>query len=259
MIENLIYNPVGFFFLIRRETHRFLKVYIQTIIAPLLSNMLFLGVFGGVLRTREVGLEGIGYLSFLAPGLVAMGAIQASFQNPSFSLIIQKYQKTIKELNSFPMSTFEKCSAIILGGTLRGFIVGFLTYVATIYFVGYRVAHPIYFILSIIAISFIFASLGLIAGLIFDNFEKLNFLLSIVLTPLVYFGGVFFELSKLPGVFSYLMYINPLFPLINITRFSYLGVFEGNIWVHVVFQIAIVFLTFSWALYTFKKGVGLKD
>jgi ABC-2 type transport system permease protein len=112
----------------------------------------------------------------------------------------------------------EKTLAFVLGGTIRGVIVGFLIYVATIFFVGYEIAHPVLFILSLIAISFIFSSLGMFAGLQFANFEKLNFVLAIILTPLVYFGGVFFGLSKLPGVLSNLIYVNPLFPLINTCR-----------------------------------------
>ncbi len=256
--STLFYNPIGFLTLLKKEVHRFLRVYIQTILAPLLSNVLFLGVFGGVLQTREVGIEGVGYLSFLTPGLVAMGAIHAAFQNPSFSLLVQKYQKTIQDLNSFPMSDFEKCTAFILGGTVRGVVVGLATYGATIFFVGYEIQHPVMFLSILILISFLFSTLGLIGGLYFETFEKLNFVLAIILTPLVYFGGVFFELSKLPGVFSNLIYVNPLFPLISLTRFSYLGVSEGNLTFQILFTGLIVILTFLFAVHSFHKGVGIK-
>lgn len=255
----LFYNPIGFFTLLKKEVHRFLRVYIQTILAPLLSNILFLGVFGGVLQTREVGIEGVGYLAFLTPGLIAMGAIQAAFQNPSFSLLVQKYQKTIQDLNTFPMSDFEKTLAFVLGGTVRGVIVGLATYGATIFFVGYKIAHPVMFLSILILVSFLFSSLGLIAGLYFETMEKLTFVLAMVLTPLVYFGGVFFELSKLPGIFSNLIYINPLFPLISLTRFSYLGVSEGDPGFQLLFSVLIVMITFLIANRSFHKGIGIKN
>jgi ABC-2 type transport system permease protein len=236
-----------------------MKVYIQTLMAPLLSNLLFLGVFGGMLKTREVGIEGVGYLSFLVPGLAAMGAIFAAFQNPSFSLIAQKYQDTLKDVNTYPLTTFEKVLAFVLGGTVRGVLIGMLTYIATIWFVGYKIAHPISFLLMLTLVSFIFSSLGLTAGLFLDNFERMNFILAIIMTPMAYFGGVFFEVSKLPGLFSDIGYINPLFPMINLVRYCYLGVYEGNILLQLVFVPVIALVSFLTACYFFSKGVGLKD
>src|SRR4030042_4919668 len=135
----LFYNLVGFYTLLKREISRFMKVYIQTLVAPLLSNILFLGIFGGMLKTREVGIDGVGYLSYLVPGLCAMGAIFSAFQNPAFSLIPQKYTNTVYDLNSYPLTNFEKVFAFILGGTIRGFLIGILTYLATILFIGYNI------------------------------------------------------------------------------------------------------------------------
>lgn len=252
------YNFTGFMTLLNREIHRFMKVHIQTILAPLLSNILFLGIFGGILKTREMGLEGVGYLQFLVPGLVTMGAIFASFQNPSFSIIAQKFQNTIQDLNSYPISDTEKTLAYVLGGTFRGMLVGTLTYVATIFFVGYTIEYPILFFCSLFITTFIFASIGLVTGLYLKNFEKMNFVLAIVITPLAYLGGVFFEISKLDGILSLSRFFNPIYPLVNITRFTYIGVGEGNIVMHLA--VATVFLigAFLMALYTLKKGVGIK-
>ena len=259
-MENIIiYNKTGFFTMVKREIHRFMKVYIQTLLAPLLSNMLFLGVFGGMLKTREVGIEGVSYLSFLVPGLAAMGAIFASFQNPSFSIIAQKYQETIKDLNGYPLSTIEKVLAFVLGGTFRGVLIGTLTYIATIFFVGYHIEHVFVFFLMLTVVSFTFSSLGVVVGLFLDNFERMNFILAIILTPMAYFGGVFFEVSKLPGVLSNIAYFNPLFPMINLIRYGYLGVYEGNLLIQIPFVLITGIVAFSAAYYFFKKGVGLKD
>jgi ABC-2 type transport system permease protein len=258
-MNTVFYNKIGFITLLKREVRRFMKVYIQTMFAPLLTNMLFLGVFGGMLKTRQVGIEGVGYLSFLVPGLAAMGAIFAAFQNPSFSIIAQKYQGTLQDLNSYPLSVFEKVSAFVLGGTTRGFLIGSLTYVATIYFIGYEIKYPVFFFVMLLVVSFVFASLGVIVGLYFESFERMNFILAIVLTPLAYFGGVFFEISKLPGIISKLAVGNPIFPLIDLTRFGYLGVSEGNILYQIIFVAVVLVVAFFFAYRTFKKGIGLKN
>ena len=254
MKNRIFYNRVGFLTLFNKEIHRFMKVPVQTVLAPLISNILYMLIFGGMLQTRSVGIEGISYLNFLVPGLATMGAIFAAFQNPSFSIISQKFQNTIQDLNSYPISITEKILAFIFGGMFRGVLVGILTYAATIFFVGYEVEYPIFFILA----SFVVAALGLSAGLVLDNFEKMNFALAIVITPLTYLGGVFFEISKLPGVLSAIKYINPIYPLVNVSRYAYIGVCEGNIVIHVLLTMALVISSFLVAAYIFKKGVGIK-
>lgn len=257
-MNKIFYNQTGFITLLNREIHRFMKVPVQTVLAPLISNLLYLAIFGGMLKTRAVGIDGINYLNFLVPGLATMGAILAAFQNPAFSIISQKFQDTIQDLNGYPISNTEKVLAFILGGTFRGLLVGVLTYGATIFFVGYYIEYPLYFILALIGGSFVFASIGLIAGLALDNFEKMNFVLAIVITPLTYLGGVFFEISKLPGILSSIRYINPIYPLVNITRYAYLGVCEGDIRSHLLTVLILVVASFSLSAYLFKKGVGIK-
>jgi len=254
----VFYNRTGFFTLLKREIHRFMKVSVQTILAPLISNILYLGIFGGMLSTRQAGIDGVNYLNFLVPGLATMGAIFASFQNPAFSIISQKFQNAIQDLNSYPISNMEKSMAFILGGTFRGVLVGLLTYGATVFFVGWEIEYPLLFLIALSATSFFFASLGLISGLLLNNFEKMNFVLSIVITPMAYLGGVFFEISKLPGLLSGIRFFNPIYPLVNITRYAYLGNFEGNILLHFVLTLVLMIGAFFAAVYLFKKGYGIK-
>lgn len=254
----IFYNRTGFATLLNREIHRFMKVPVQTVLAPLISNILYLAIFGGMLQTRQVGIDGVNYIHFLVPGLATMGAIFAAFQNPAFSIISQKFQNTIQDLNSYPISNPEKTLAFVFGGMFRGVLVGLLTYVATVFFVGYEIEYPLFFILALTATSFFFASIGLIAGLILDNFEKMNFALAIIITPLTYLGGVFFEISKLPGFLSYIKYINPIYPLVNVTRYAYMGVCEGNIIIHVVITLVLSIISYIIAAHIFKKGIGIK-
>jgi len=254
----LSYNPVGFYTLFSREIHRFMKVSVQTLVAPLLSNILYLAIFGGVLKTRSADMGGMNYLQYIMPGLAGMGAIFAAFQNPAFSIISQKYQNTIQDLNSYPISNIEKTLAFVLGGTVRGLLIGLLTYLATGIFVGFTIVHPIWFFGMITITSFVFASFGLLCGLLITSNEMLSFVLSIVITPLTYLGGVFFEISKLPGVLSNFKYINPVYPLVNLSRFAYLGAAEGSMTLQ---GIAVAIMTvgmFGLGTFSIRKGYGLK-
>jgi len=235
-----------------------MKVPVQTILAPLISNILYLGIFGGMLKTQQAGIDGVNYLQFLVPGLASMGAIFAAFQNPSFSLISQKFQNTIQDINSYPMSNMEKSLAFILGGTFRGVLVGVLTYASTIVFIGFHLEHPFLFLGALGATSFLFASLGLIAGLVLDNFEKMNFLLTIIITPLAYLGGVFFEIARLPGLLSAIRFINPIYPLVTITRAFYLDIFSGSIYWLMGIGAVMIIASFLVAVLVFKNGIGIK-
>ena len=254
----IFYNRVGFITLLNREIRRFMKVSVQTILAPLISNILYLGIFGGMLSTRQAGIDGVNYLHFLVPGLATMGAIFAAFQNPAFSIISHKFQNTIQDLNSYPISNLEKSLAFILGGTFRGVLVGLLTYAATIFFVGWEIEYPVRFLIALSATSFFFASAGLVSGLLLNSFEKMNFVLSIVIRPMAYLGGVFFEISKLPGMLSGIRLFNPIYPLVNITRYAYLGIFEGNIRLHFLISLALILGAVFTAVHLFKKGYGIK-
>lgn len=252
-------NFYGMYTLTKREVSRFMKVYIQTILAPILSNLLFLGIFGAALQKREVSFEGLSYLNFLVPGLCAMGAIMSAVQNPSSSLIIQKFQNLIHDLNSYPLNTSEKVMAYMLGGAFRGTLVGFLTYLACIPFVGAEIKMPILFFIALFLISAVFSLLGIIIGLSCENFDRLSFIISIILTPLIYFGGVFFEISNLPGILSKIAAYNPIFPLVDLLRWSFLGISEAQLSHNLVFLLInlLVIYLITWQL--FNRGVGLKD
>lgn len=256
--KHLFYNPAGFYTLFSREIHRFMKVSVQTLVAPLISNILYLAIFGGVLQTRSADLGGMNYLQFIVPGLASMGAIFAAFQNPAFSIITQKYQNTIMDLNSYPISSIEKTLAFVLGGTFRGLLVGTMTYAATGIFIGFHMENPLLFFGMLTVTSFVFASLGLLCGLLITSNEKLTFVLSIVITPLAYVGGVFFEASNLPGILSYFTYINPIYPLVNLTRYAFIGTASGSMGMQAVIVGFLSVGMFLLATHAIKKGYGVK-
>lgn len=253
----ILSNPYGTYTLARREISRFLKVYFQTLLAPLLNNLLFLAVFGASLSGREVGISGVSYLPFLVPGLCVIGSINSAFQNPSSSLVIQKYQNLIQDINSFPITIAEKILAYTAAGTIRGVLVGIMTYLASIPFVGWHIEHPLLFVVILTLVSFIASAFGLCMGLISKTFDQLAFVSNFILTPLIFFGGVFFSLSKLPGVLAKISMLNPIFPLVDTLRFAFIGIHEGNLLVHSLLMGGYVIISLCICAYLFKKGVGL--
>src|SRR5512136_3303327 len=144
--SELAFRPwIAFTTLFRREVMRYLKLAVQTIGAPFLSNVLFLAVFGGLMAARPSGIPGVSYVRFLVPGLVLMGTLISSFQNPLFSLVAMKYQNTLQDLCQYPLSAASRFLAFSLAGALRGVLVGAMTFAAAGLFGGFELAHPVMF------------------------------------------------------------------------------------------------------------------
>jgi ABC-2 type transport system permease protein len=253
----MFYNFIGFLTLIKKETRRYMKVYIQALLAPLFSNLLFLGIFGAALRDRSIDIPNVDYLSFILPGLCLMGASLAAFSNPSSSIIIQKYNGTLQDINSYPLTSLEKTLAYVLSATIRGIIVGIATLIASIPFLGWQMSSLPLFILHLLLATLFFSAMGLIAGLIAKDFEYITFLITFIITPLAYFGGVFFEIKNLPQVFQYLSLLNPLVPMVSSIRYSYLGFSSANELLN--FFIILILTTTALIISNqlIKKGVGL--
>jgi ABC-2 type transport system permease protein len=220
-IDNIRFSPwIGFRTLFLREVVRYMKLAVQTLVAPFLSNLLFLSIFGGLMSARSGG--GVPYIRFLIPGLVFMGAFLSAFQNPLFSIVAMKYQNTLQDLCQYPLSAASRFFAFALAGALRGFLVGVMTYAAAGLFGGYTLQHPLLFWLYIAGASFVAASGGIFIGLLLDSFEKTNFVVSLILTPVMFLAGVFHQ----AGTSAWLDLIarfNPLSFLVGQGRNFFLG------------------------------------
>jgi ABC-2 type transport system permease protein len=219
-----VFDPwIAFSTLLRREVMRYLKLAVQTIGAPFLSNLLFLAIFGGLLSARSSGLETVPYVRFLIPGLIFVGAFMSAFQNPLFSLIAMKYQNTLQDLCQYPLSAASRFLAFVLAGVLRGLLVGVMTYAAAGLVVGFAQAQPLLFWLYIGAVSFVGASAGVAAGLHLSSFEQANLVVSLVVTPALYLGGVFFNAQAASSWLRLFALYDPLTFLVGQGRRFYLG------------------------------------
>lgn len=215
---------VGLRTLARREIVRYFVVFSQTLLPPLVSSTLFLFVFGCSIGSRiEVDLGGSSYLEFLVPGLVMMHLIESSYANASSSLFISRWHNHIQELLLSPLSYAEMVCGYLAGAVSRGLIVGTGVYLISMLFVRTGVAHPMWVLYFALTVTVIFASAGLLTALWADGFEKLSFWGTFVLSPLIYFGGVFHSVSMVPDALRPLSYANPVFYLISGLRYGLIG------------------------------------
>lgn len=252
-------NRIGALTLFKRETKRFLKVYTQTLLSPVISNLLYLAIFGLSLRSSVQVSGGVSYLQFLIPGLVIMGIINNSFQNTSSSIVIMRYQGLLSDLMRIPLTKMEILCAMISSAVLRGLIVGSITLLTGLFFVSFGDYSPLIVLSTSILVAFFFSFLGMITGIWATEFDKIAFFTNFVLTPLIFLGGVFYPISSLPEPFRSISAANPLVYMIDLLRYGFTGYHDFPIAVSFSVIIVAVIAAGSFAYYLLKIGYRLQD
>jgi ABC-2 type transport system permease protein len=222
-------RQIRFLTLVRRETIRFWKIKRQTLGAPLLETFLYISVFGAALGSRVGELHGYEYIVFVVPGLIMMAWATNAFANNSSSLLQQKFQRSIDDQLSSPASPLELLLAFSLGGFLRGMIVATLTFVAASILVDIPIEHVLVLVPSLFLVGTFFAQLGVLVGLRAEQFDDVSFYQTFILQPLIFLGGVFYSASLLPEPFETLTRFNPVYYMIGLVRYGFLGYSETNI------------------------------
>ncbi len=222
-------NPIGTWTLFQRENKRFLKVWMQTILAPVISNLLFIMVFGLSLHRSIGDVQGLNYLQFIVPGLIIMGIINNAFQNPSSSIMIMKYQNIITDLLIVPLKSLEFLLAFIGSAVLRGVIVGTVTYLTAIFFVDFTYPSITIILTTAILVALFFGFLGIIVGIWASVFDQSAFIMNFVMMPLIFLGGVFYPITTLPTIFAQISSFNPIVYMINLLRYGFTGVQEYSL------------------------------
>ena len=226
---NMSTGQIRFFTLWRRELNRFMKIKKQTIGAPLLETFLYISVFGAALGTRINTLHGFKYVVFVIPGLIMMAWAMNSFSNNASSILQQKFQGAIQDQLSSPASPLELLTAFSLGGFTRGAAVAGLTFIASSLLVDLPVEHILILLPGLLLVGFFFAQLGIAIGIRAEQFDDIAVAQTFVLTPLIFLGGVFYSSSLLPEPWETLTHFNPVYYMINLVRYGFLGYSEASI------------------------------
>jgi ABC-2 type transport system permease protein len=243
----------------RREVSRFMKIKKQTLGGPLLETFLYITVFGAALGSRIKEVHGIKYILFVIPGLIMMALATNAFTNNSSSILQQKFQGAIHDQLSSPASPLELLLAFALGGFVRGLMVATIAFVVSLALVGLPVDHVVVLIPALFLVGFFFANLGVLIGVRAEQFDDVAFAQTFVLQPLIFLGGVFYGASFLPQPFETLTRFNPIFYMISLVRYGFVGFTEVSIPLSLLALTAATAALFAANLRLFSKGYRLRS
>lgn len=227
-------NWLGFWTLYLKEVRRFLKVFTQTLVSPLVTTLLFLAIFTLALGRSVQQIGGVSYAGFLFPGLVMMSMVQNAFANTSSSLIIAKIQGNIVDLLMPPLRPVELALALTLGGLTRGIAVGLVSISAVSLLLPIHVHDWAFVIFNAIAACLLLSLIGVLAGLWADKFDQMAAVTNFVIQPLSFLSGAFYSTQRLPDFWRWVAHLNPFFYMIDGFRYGFIGHADGSLLAGVV-------------------------
>ena len=251
-------NWLGLRTLAEREVRRFMAVWTQTLLAPLVTAGLFLLIFTLAVGTRRGEVMGVSFLHFLAPGILMMTVIQNSFANVSSSIVISKVQGNIVDTLMPPLSAAELVAGYLAGGIARGIFVAIAIMLVLFPFIGLGVANPVMALVWVALGGAFLGSLALVAGVFANKFDQIAAITNFIVTPLSFLSGTFYSLETLPPFMRALSHANPVFYLIDGLRHAVLGVSDSSPWLGFGVVVAATILVAGVAWWMFRTGYRLK-
>jgi len=253
-----VVNWVGLWTLYRREVRRFLKVFTQTVAAPVVTTLLFLAIFLLALGGGGRVVAGAPYVEFLVPGLLMMAITQNAFANTSSSLMIAKMQRSIEDMLMPPLSPAEITLGLALGGATRGAVVGVTVGLALLPFVHIHLAEPWAVVYFGLTASLLLSLLGVVGGLWAEKFDHIAAVTNFVVMPLTFLSGTFYSVEQLPASWRAVAHANPFFYMIDGFRYGFTGHAEGALLVGVLLMATIDALLLALCHRLFVRGYKLK-
>ena len=249
---------IAFTTIVLKEMRRFLRIWVQTLLPPMITMALYFIIFGKMIGSQLAPIDGYSYMEYIVPGLILMSVITQSYANVVSSFYGSKFQRYVEELLISPIPLSLILLGFVSGGVARGLIVGALVTLVASFFVDLQV-YNLWVVLSVFLLtSVVFALGGFINAVYAKSFDDISIIPTFVLTPLTYLGGVFYSVSMLPGFWQDLSLINPILYMVNAMRYGMLGVSDINLWVAYAVLSSFVVVLFSFSLWLLKRGVGLR-
>ncbi|MBN4075488.1 MAG: sugar ABC transporter permease [SAR86 cluster bacterium] len=241
------------------EMARTWRTLAQSIVSPVLSTSLYFIVFGSAIGSRMSDIDGIAYSAFLVPGLMMLSLLTQSVSNASFGIYFPRFIGTIFELLSAPVSTLEIVLGYVGAAACKSIIVGVIILITAAFFVDLQIMHPFLMLLFLVLTALTFSMLGFIIGIWADNFEKLQVVPLLIITPLTFLGGSFYSISMLPEVWQTVTLFNPVVYLISGFRWSFYEISDVNLWVSLGMTSLFLCICTGGIFWIFKTGYGLKN
>ena len=242
-----------------RESARVLKLWTQTIAAPVLSSMLFILVFGLSLGERIKQVGGVDYEVFIVPGLLTMAMAQAAYSNNSSSVFQARSDRYLHDVLAAPMRTWEVNLGLSIGGVVRALGIGVALLAIAAPVTGVPLREPLVLIVALALVLALFASLGVIVGVYAETWDQAGFVNNIVILPLSFLGGVFYSVDLLASPWQEVSHLNPIFYLMNAVRYGFLGTSDVPIGIALAVTATLAFAVMTWSALLFKSGKRLKD
>jgi len=251
-------NWIGLYTLYLKEVLRFFNVWIQTILSPIVTFLLFLGVFTLAIGNEKADVLSHDYKVFLVPGLIMMQVMQNSFANTSSSLVISKMQGNIVDLLYPPLSAIEVVVAMVCGGITRGLVVGFFSILVSVFFIDIPIHNIFIIIIYGILGSSLLSSFGFLAGLWSEKFDNMAAVTNFIIVPLSFLSGTFYSIKGLNIYIETISSFNPFFYIIDGFRYGFLGVSDGFLTIGLILLITINIVAWFGCYFLFNKGYKIK-
>ena len=248
----------SFYWLCRRECHRVLKLWTQTTLAPVVSSLLFIVVFGLSLGGRINEVQGFDYEIFIVPGLVAMAMAQAAYSNNASTIYQGRSDRFIDDVLAAPMQAWHMNLGFLVGGAFRALIIGGALAALAVPITGAPIEQPFALVLAVLLLVAGFGSLGTIVGIYAESFDHTSFINNIVILPLTFLGGVFYSVDRLGSPWEQISHANPLFYVVDAVRYGFLG--TSDVGAPLAFGVlaAMSLALLAWSQYLFTSGRKLK-
>jgi ABC-2 type transport system permease protein len=252
-------NMVGFRTIVIREFSRIIRIWGQTIVPPAITATLYFIIFGSLIGGRIGAMGGYNYIQYIAPGLIMMSVITNSYGNVVSSFFGAKFGKHIEELLVSPLPNWLIVAGYVMGGVVRGLIVGGVVTIVTLIFTHLHVYNVLVVVTAVLLSSVVFALAGMINAIFAKNFDQISFIPTFVLTPLTYLGGVFYTIQLLPQWAQHISHANPILYMVNAFRFGFLGVSDVNVTFAYSIMIVAAVVLYVACVWLLQRGVGTRE
>lgn len=251
-------NMIALKTLLYKEIIRFMRIWSQTLVPPAITMSLYFIIFGKFIGSQIKDIQGVTYIQFIVPGLVMMSIITNAYANTASSFFFTKFNKSIEEMLVAPMPNVIILLGFVIGGALRGLLVGIVVMVVALFFTNLSVEYPLMVLAMACLASLVFSLGGLINGIFAKRFDDISFIPTFILTPLTYLGGVFYSIKQLPPSWQTISRYNPIVSIVDNFRYGLLGISDLNITTGFVIVLIVLLTLFIWAWLLLAKGVGIK-
>ncbi|RQU98994.1 ABC transporter permease [Burkholderia cenocepacia] len=252
-------NCQGIRAIYRAEMARTRRTLMQSIIAPVISTSLYFVVFGSAIGSRISDVNGIGYGSFIVPGLVMLSLLSQSISNASFGIYFPRFTGTIYEILSAPVSYWEIVIAYVGAAASKSILLGVIILATAGLFVPLHILHPFWMVLFLVLTAVTFSLFGFVIGIWADSFEKLQLVPLLIITPLTFLGGSFYSVDMLPPAWRVVTLFNPIVYLISGFRWSFYGIADVHVWISLAATALFLVILLAIVAWMFRTGYKLKN